>query len=279
MYVVLEGFDQPDFIHELSESRVGIGAIVQARAANLEGDAAYAEPPPEEREDPKENRKSLESYRRAVLAYAAASPDGSGLRNVCWHELPVGHLGAIEPEELFTKVASIAYLTLERRKEYHQYLESLDRNVVPAATSSASVPETYTAFVDAAGGDRCNVEVVIDSLLRAVVAAAGETDDGPSDASQDDAGEMAAAAGVYRYHDAASIGIVGLAPSARDAALVAGRRVVAASVGAAYTEPTPPRDSVRAETELHRLIMTSSLPEVETEAAWRIAQFEKLLQV
>jgi hypothetical protein len=268
-------------------SRVGIGAIVQARAANLEGDAAYAQPPPEEREDPEENRKRMALYRHAVETYAAASPDGSSLRNLSWHELPVGHLGAIEPDELFTKVASVAYSTLSRRAEYKQYVSSLNRNVIPAmaaAPGSVSVPATYTRLADAAGADHCGVEVVLDSILCAVAEAAGDPDgNGISSGSDGNSpqrdGETAAAAGVHRFHDAASIRTIGLASTSRDAALASGRRVVAASVGAMYAKPVPGPLSVRAKAELHRFLSTSSLPPTEIESAWRVLQFEKLLQV
>lgn len=272
-FFVLEGFDSPDFIREMSLCSIAVAVIICTRAANVDGEAAYAEPPPEEREDPEENRRRLTDYESAVRGFALSSPTGSALRNLSWLDLPVGILGTVDPHEVFDKVAKLAYLTLERRADYQAYLDSLDKNTVPAVGESdwSSVANTYRALVDAVPVDRCGVDTVLDCIVQAV--AAVNDDSAPTPVVDD-----AVAAEIHRYGDAVSCATIGLEPSLCEAVLAAGRRVAAASIGATYCRPAEVDRSIRADTELHRLRKASSLTPSDTDFAWRQLQFEKLLQ-
>eukprot|EP00041_Stephanoeca_diplocostata_P033225 m.1093328 g.1093328 ORF g.1093328 m.1093328 type:complete len:928 (+) comp24296_c0_seq4:301-3084(+) len=169
-YVLLEGFCSAAVVSELSGVEVDLATIVRVRAANLlpehsphsEADAETV--PPEGVENYLDNQQRLQAYEHAVREYTAASPSGSGLRSLCWQDLDVGILGAIDAPDIFTRIATIAYDVVQRQSEHELYKSALTRVDVPDYPRAIDT-KCYDATIAAVPIDRCTPALVLDAIL------------------------------------------------------------------------------------------------------------------
>jgi len=192
MYFYLQGMNDPALVKELGICGAPAALVLDCSAA---ADAEVAKEKAEkEAEKAEKDGEAVPpvpapegTYKERVLPDVAASADTSQLRGIAWMTAELGIKGAIEPEEIFDKVATEAYAVVQQRKDFDAYQENLTIFKIPACPPVDKVDmEHYSSLLSTIPCSSQSVAVVLDCMLEHVEfniaaegAAEGAADDDP----------------------------------------------------------------------------------------------------
>jgi hypothetical protein len=191
-YFYIQGIEDPAFIKELDECGAPAAIIISA-FAKADADKAAADKAATAAGDATTQSVAattattnaaaatatggngtaavpdVRPFKERVLADVESSPNTSHMRHIAWLPLEVGTKGAIEPDEVFDRVAALSFDVVAQHVEYAAYKASLALCEIPTCPAVADiVMDHYDAALAEIPDDCVSVAVLLDCMLEHV---------------------------------------------------------------------------------------------------------------